>query len=200
MPDDAKDAFKRAWSDRAAHMEEMPGFCGFDLKEGGSDTITVTSNWASIPEWEAFNLSKEARRQHLPSVCSSGCYVTRCAQRLCKPLCTTLACRARPRALSCYAADAHCNRLVACCDSLACCNATCTPAVGVTPVFPCASMSPVQSSTTMTCHDRARTSPLLAVQGIWQLVPKPGEGFPEDFVPFHDMNTFVQAKYPKKAK
>jgi len=32
-------------------------------------------------------------------------------------------------------------------------------------------------------------------QGIWQKVPKPGEGFPEDFVPFLEMNTFVQAKY-----
>ena len=40
----------------------------------------------------------------------------------------------------------------------------------------------------------------LCVQGIWQYVPKPGEGFPEDFVPFMDMNTFVQAKYPPKKK
>lgn len=38
------------------------------------------------------------------------------------------------------------------------------------------------------------------MQGIWQMVPKPGEGFPEDFVPFLDMNTFVQAKYPPKKK
>ena len=38
------------------------------------------------------------------------------------------------------------------------------------------------------------------VQGIWQFVPKAGEGFPEDFVPFFDMNEQVNAKYPKKKK
>jgi hypothetical protein len=36
------------------------------------------------------------------------------------------------------------------------------------------------------------------LQGIYQYIPKMGEGFPEDFVPFIDMNTFVNAKYPPK--
>ena len=46
----------------------------------------------------------------------------------------------------------------------------------------------------------ASSAPAWLLQGIWQHVPKPGQGFPEDFVPFVDMNTFVQAKYPKGAK
>ncbi len=33
------------------------------------------------------------------------------------------------------------------------------------------------------------------VQGVYQLVPGKGEGFPEDFVPFQKMDTFVNAKY-----
>eukprot|EP00892_Ulva_mutabilis_P000052 jgi/Ulvmu1/10047/UM059_0097.1 len=100
VPDDVKEQFEAAWAARHAYMETQPGFISFNISEVG-DSYTVTSKWASIPEWEAFNLSKEARRHHLP-------------------------------------------------------------------------------------------------YGIWQYVPKVGEGFPEDFVPFLDMNAMVQARYPKK--
>jgi hypothetical protein len=33
------------------------------------------------------------------------------------------------------------------------------------------------------------------VQGVLQYVPARGEGFPEDFVPFVDMNSAPDAKY-----
>lgn len=36
-------------------------------------------------------------------------------------------------------------------------------------------------------------------QGIWQHVPAVGEGFPEDFVPFLEMNAPTVVRYPKKA-
>lgn len=38
------------------------------------------------------------------------------------------------------------------------------------------------------------------MQGIKQYVPEPGAGFPEDFVPFRNLDTIVQARYPKKKK
>lgn len=68
VPDDVKEQFEAAWQARHAYMETQPGFIGFNMAEVG-DSYTVTSKWASIPEWEAFNLSKEARRHHLPWVC-----------------------------------------------------------------------------------------------------------------------------------
>lgn len=47
----------------------------------------------------------------------------------------------------------------------------------------------------------ARTRPdSKTLQGIWQYVPKEGEGFPEDFVPFKEFQTHVTARYPKKIK
>eukprot|EP01025_Chloroclados_australasicus_P028539 TRINITY_DN2828_c0_g1_i3.p1 TRINITY_DN2828_c0_g1~~TRINITY_DN2828_c0_g1_i3.p1 ORF type:complete len:260 (-),score=38.00 TRINITY_DN2828_c0_g1_i3:651-1319(-) len=102
VPEEAQAAFKEAWSERARHMETMDGFEGFSIDQDG-ETFTVVSKWASIPKWEAFNLSKAARRSHLPV-------------------------------------------------------------------------------------------------GIWQMVPETGDGFPEDFVPFYEMNSSVMAKYPPKPK
>lgn len=102
VPDVVKPHFEAAWKAREAYMETQPGFVSFNVAST-DETYTITSKWASIPEWEAFNLSKEARRHHLP-------------------------------------------------------------------------------------------------WGIWQYVPKEGEGFPEDFVPFLDMNVGVTARYPKKKK
>lgn len=78
-------------------MRGQPGFQSFELNVDG-DFYVIKSSWATIPEWEAFNLTPEARRSHLPV-------------------------------------------------------------------------------------------------GVWQFVPARGEGFPEDFVPFYDMNKAVDAKY-----
>lgn len=100
VPKEAEAPFQRAWKERAAHMENMEGFVSFNITQAG-ENYTVVSAWESIPAWEAFSLSAEARRQHLPS-------------------------------------------------------------------------------------------------GIWQFVPKKGEGFPEDFVPFYELSEQVQAKYNKK--
>lgn len=68
VPDEAKPHFEAAWKAREAYMETQPGFVSFNVAVT-DQTYTITSKWASIPEWEAFNLSKEARRHHLPSVC-----------------------------------------------------------------------------------------------------------------------------------
>ena len=73
VPGDAKDAFTQAWQARAAHMESCAGFQGFDMEQQDSNEYAVQSQWASIPDWEAFNLSEAARRQHLPSVRSMLC-------------------------------------------------------------------------------------------------------------------------------
>lgn len=72
VPDDVKDQFEAAWKARESYMETQPGFLGFSMT-ASDDTYTITSKWASVPEWEAFNLSKEARRHHLPwvSFCAS---------------------------------------------------------------------------------------------------------------------------------
>lgn len=68
VPDEAKPHFEAAWKAREAYMETQPGFVSFNMATT-DDKYTITSKWASIPEWEAFNLSKGARRHHLPSVC-----------------------------------------------------------------------------------------------------------------------------------
>lgn len=68
VPVEAQAAFMDAWEARAAHMETMSGFEGYVMKASDDDEFIVESRWASIAEWEAFNLSKTARRQHLPSV------------------------------------------------------------------------------------------------------------------------------------
>lgn len=67
VPEDVKEHFEAAWAARHAYMKTQRGFVSFNISEV-DDSYTVTSKWASIPEWEAFNLSKEARRHHLPWV------------------------------------------------------------------------------------------------------------------------------------
>ncbi|KAF6253030.1 hypothetical protein COO60DRAFT_1549617 [Scenedesmus sp. NREL 46B-D3] len=97
VPKHVQQAFVAAWRQREADMQGQPGFLGFNVISDG-ETHTVSSSWASIPEWEAWSVSEECRRSHLP-------------------------------------------------------------------------------------------------QDIWQFVPKKGEGFPEDFVPFKNYDEPVNAKY-----
>ena len=70
VPKEAEAPFQEAWKERAAHMETMEGFVSFNITQSG-EKFSVESVWVSIPAWEKFNLSAEARRQHLPSVSSS---------------------------------------------------------------------------------------------------------------------------------
>lgn len=67
VPEGAQAPFEAAWKERASHMETMEGFVSFNITQSG-DKFSVESVWGSIPDWEKFNLSPEARRQHLPSV------------------------------------------------------------------------------------------------------------------------------------
>jgi hypothetical protein len=55
---------------------------------------------------------------------------------------------------------------------------------------------------TCTHHETSthRDKRLAPAQGIWQQVPEVGEGFPEDFIPFLDMNAPTIVRYPKKKK
>ena len=53
-------------------MATAQGHLGFDMRKQGQDSYVVESRWQSIPDWEAFNLSKPARRHHLPTVRSCG--------------------------------------------------------------------------------------------------------------------------------
>jgi heme-degrading monooxygenase HmoA len=69
VPDQIKSAFVEAWNARSQLMEQAAGFTGFDIQKQGDETYVVESRWASIPEWEEFNLSSPARRHHLPWVC-----------------------------------------------------------------------------------------------------------------------------------
>ena len=67
MPEDIQPAFQAAWLERQSYMEAAPGFEGFRIEANGTD-FTVVSEWHSVPEWEALNLSKPYRRSHLPTV------------------------------------------------------------------------------------------------------------------------------------
>ena len=44
------------------------------------------------------------------------------------------------------------------------------------------------------CSPMSHKSGLL-LQGVYQYVPAKGEGFPEDFIPFKQMDAMVNAKY-----
>lgn len=59
--------FEKEWREREANMKKFAGFQGFSIKKDGDKYVTA-STWASIPEWEAWSLSEEARRSHLPLV------------------------------------------------------------------------------------------------------------------------------------
>ncbi|WIA29413.1 hypothetical protein OEZ86_011916 [Tetradesmus obliquus] len=65
VPKPIQQAFVAAWRQREADMQGQPGFMGFNVISEG-DSYTVSSSWASIPEWEAWSLSEECRRSHLP--------------------------------------------------------------------------------------------------------------------------------------
>jgi heme-degrading monooxygenase HmoA len=65
VPKQIQQAFVAAWRQREADMQGQPGFMGFNVISDG-ETYTVSSSWASIPEWEAWSLSEECRRSHLP--------------------------------------------------------------------------------------------------------------------------------------
>eukprot|EP01025_Chloroclados_australasicus_P035082 TRINITY_DN3581_c0_g1_i4.p5 TRINITY_DN3581_c0_g1~~TRINITY_DN3581_c0_g1_i4.p5 ORF type:complete len:198 (+),score=16.93 TRINITY_DN3581_c0_g1_i4:59-652(+) len=95
--EDAKDEFEYVWKQREQAMSSMSGFVSLNIEQNGK-VYVVRNQWASVEEWEAWSLSIECRRTHLPL-------------------------------------------------------------------------------------------------GVYQFVPKKGEGFPEDFVPFKDMNQAVNAKY-----
>lgn len=72
VTESAREAFEEAWAARRADMERADGFMGFELEAGGAGShgaeYTVRSQWRSIPDWEAWNLSLTARRSHLPAV------------------------------------------------------------------------------------------------------------------------------------
>ena len=59
--------FQSEWLSREAAMSSFPGFQGFKLSQEGEQWV-AQSQWASIPEWEAWNLSPVCRRSHLPLV------------------------------------------------------------------------------------------------------------------------------------
>lgn len=54
-------------------MQSASGFVELKMSTGiitspGNKEVTVSSEWESIPEWEAYSCSNESRRSHLPSV------------------------------------------------------------------------------------------------------------------------------------
>eukprot|EP00891_Asterochloris_glomerata_P001589 jgi/Astpho2/1589/Aster-x1017 len=108
VPEDKLESFQATWADRAAEMKQFPGFQGFDISQQSDGTWLTVSRWETIPQWEAYSLSPEARRSHLPWV----------SQQM---------------------------------------------------------------------YGEAG--------GVYQFVPDKGAGFPEDFVPFKDLNRPVNAKY-----
>ncbi|KAI8477384.1 MAG: hypothetical protein J3K34DRAFT_398051 [Monoraphidium minutum] len=57
--------FEAEWRGREAAMAKFGGFQGFKLEREGEQWV-ARSTWASIPEWEAWSLSPECRRSHLP--------------------------------------------------------------------------------------------------------------------------------------
>jgi heme-degrading monooxygenase HmoA len=73
VPEAVESEFVEAWNARAELMEQATGFKGFDIHKKGDETYVVQSRWASIPEWEKFNLSASFRRHHLPWVLSFPC-------------------------------------------------------------------------------------------------------------------------------
>jgi len=66
VPEDKTEEFEATWREREANMQQLPGFLGFSLDKQQGSEYTVTSKWASIPEWEVYSLSETARRTHLP--------------------------------------------------------------------------------------------------------------------------------------
>lgn len=80
VPAAAAPAFEAAWRSREQSMRKHPGFVSLSIEKTNATTYVVKNTWASIPEWEAWSLSNECRRSHMPyvsiiryggSVCSS---------------------------------------------------------------------------------------------------------------------------------
>ena len=72
VPKHLQQAFLSEWQHREQDMQKHAGFVGFNVINDG-ENFTISSSWASIPEWEAWSLSPECRRSHLPWV-SQNCY------------------------------------------------------------------------------------------------------------------------------
>eukprot|EP00775_Hariotina_reticulata_P001914 gene1914-2246_t len=53
------------WKHREEDMAQLPGFKVFEISSDG-DSFTISSSWASIPDWESWSLSPACRRSHLP--------------------------------------------------------------------------------------------------------------------------------------
>ncbi|KAK9809935.1 hypothetical protein WJX72_001959 [[Myrmecia] bisecta] len=59
--------FEAEWRFREACMAKHGGFLGLEMvKQGSDEDYVCTSRWASVPEWEKWSCSPEARRSHLP--------------------------------------------------------------------------------------------------------------------------------------
>eukprot|EP00878_Enallax_costatus_P025414 GHUV01027190.1.p2 GENE.GHUV01027190.1~~GHUV01027190.1.p2 ORF type:complete len:164 (+),score=46.25 GHUV01027190.1:122-613(+) len=65
VPKHLQQAFLSEWRRREQDMQKHAGFVGFNVINDG-ENFTISSSWASIPEWEAWSLSPECRRSHLP--------------------------------------------------------------------------------------------------------------------------------------
>ncbi|KAF8073066.1 hypothetical protein HT031_000727 [Scenedesmus sp. PABB004] len=65
VPKHVQPAFLAEWRRREREMQAFAGFTAFNVISDG-DSFTVSSSWASIPEWEAWSLSDPCRRSHLP--------------------------------------------------------------------------------------------------------------------------------------
>ena len=52
-------------------MQQSKGFGGFTMERDGNE-YTVVSKWETIPDWEAYSCSVDARRSHLPLVGALG--------------------------------------------------------------------------------------------------------------------------------
>lgn len=65
VPLDVIEAFEREWRHREAAMKEADGFLGLSVDRKGEE-YTVSSRWASIPQWEAWSCTNVARRSHMP--------------------------------------------------------------------------------------------------------------------------------------
>eukprot|EP00879_Flechtneria_rotunda_P007091 GHRR01007443.1.p2 GENE.GHRR01007443.1~~GHRR01007443.1.p2 ORF type:complete len:179 (+),score=41.86 GHRR01007443.1:248-784(+) len=65
VPKHLQQVFTAEWRRREEDMQRHPGFQGLNVIHDG-DSFTISSSWASIPDWEAWSLSPECRRSHLP--------------------------------------------------------------------------------------------------------------------------------------
>lgn len=67
MPLKLVELFESEWRARELNMQKIDGFKELTVSRDESDYV-VSSSWKSIPAWEAWACSNEARRSHLPHV------------------------------------------------------------------------------------------------------------------------------------